>query len=247
MKNGGVVSASYLTSYARSWHTHVLVCEIHYNLAWKNNLAFACSSFDGNLGDIEMIADNMDDVVNSQYLIIYLHRALQNPFHKAHVDVAVVNDAICHEGIDNALKVADASIRILCNITYYIFWNVETVARYLAMKDVYAQLNVWLLQLCNEAAGETRNETIHHAFELHWWTVTDKHYSLGESEKMVEDMEECLLCLWCCHPFLHIIDDEHVDGLIECDEVVDVVLQTGISKLYLECSCTYVEHTLLWV
>ncbi len=33
-------------------------------------------------------------------------------------------------------------------------------------------------------------------------------------------MEESVLCLWCTNPFLNVIDDEHVDGLIEANKIV---------------------------
>ena len=48
-------------------------------------------------------------------------------------------------------------------------------------------------------------------------------------------------------PFLHIVDDEHVDGLIEMDEVVDGILAAGITELHLEEAGRHVQHALLRV
>ena len=47
-------------------------------------------------------------------------------------------------------------------------------------------------------------------------------------------MEERILCLHRCHPLLHIIDDEHVNGLVEVYEVVNLIAQLGVGILYLE-------------
>jgi len=46
-------------------------------------------------------------------------------------------------------------------------------------------------------------------------------------------------------PFLHIVDDEHVNGLVETDEIVDSILSAGISELHLEEACRYIKHATL--
>ena len=61
---------------------------------------------------------------------------------------------------------------------------------------------------------------------------------------MVEDVEERGDGLLGGGPLLHVVDDQHVDGLIEIDEVVDRVLTAGIGELHLEQTGADVEHTL---
>ena len=58
-------------------------------------------------------------------------------------------------------------------------------------------------------------------------------------------MEESVLCLWCANPFLNIIDDKHVDGLIEANEIVGRILQHRIGILHLKQSCADIQHTFL--
>ena len=62
---------------------------------------------------------------------------------------------------------------------------------------------------------------------------------------MIEDMEEGGDGLLSGGPLLHIIDNQHIDGLIEVDEVVDRILSTGIGKLHLEQTGTDIEHAFL--
>ena len=47
-------------------------------------------------------------------------------------------------------------------------------------------------------------------------------------------MEESILSLRGGHPFLNIIDNENVDGLVEIDEIVSRILQHAVGILNLE-------------
>ena len=64
---------------------------------------------------------------------------------------------------------------------------------------------------------------------------------------MVEDVEERFHRLLGSCPFLHIINNQHINGLVEVDEVIHRVLTTGISKLNLEQTSTHIKHALLWI
>ena len=58
-------------------------------------------------------------------------------------------------------------------------------------------------------------------------------------------MEESVECFWRIYPLLNIVDNEHVDTLIEVDEIVRGILTYRIGELYLEQTGTYVQHTLV--
>ena len=60
-------------------------------------------------------------------------------------------------------------------------------------------------------------------------------------------MEEGVLGARLALPLLYVVDDEHVDGLVEEDEVVDGLAHHGIGVLYLKESCAHIEHALLGV
>ena len=58
-------------------------------------------------------------------------------------------------------------------------------------------------------------------------------------------MEESIECFWRIYPLLNIVDNEHVDTLIEVDEIVRGILTYRIGELYLEQTGTYVQHALV--
>ena len=62
---------------------------------------------------------------------------------------------------------------------------------------------------------------------------------------MIEDVEERQLSLLSSHPLLNIIDYQHIDGLIEIDEVVGGIMQNRTGILHLEQARTDIEHTLI--
>ena len=82
-------------------------------------------------------------------------------------------------------------------------------------------------------------------FEVDRRTVAGENDLLAQTEQMVEDMEERSHCPLGCSPLLNIVHDQHIDGLVEIDEVVHRILTAGIGKLHLEQTCTDIQHPLL--
>ena len=60
-------------------------------------------------------------------------------------------------------------------------------------------------------------------------------------------MEECFLCLGSRHPLLHVIHYQHIDSLIEMDEIVDAVLHLCTGVLHLKQSGADIQHAFLRV
>ena len=118
---------------------------------------------------------------------------------------------------------------------------------YLVLQNVHTKLHVRLLQLCYKAARETCDETLVHALELYGRTVTGEDDALAVAEQMVEDVEEGVLCALLVFPFLYVVHDKNVYGLVEIDKVVDGVAQYGVGILHLEEACADIEHSLFWV
>lgn len=58
--------------------------------------------------------------------------------------------------------------------------------------------------------------------------------------QVVEDVEERVLCLGNPCKFLNIINNQHVNGLVEIDEVVGRIVTYRIGVLYLEQVSRYV-------
>ena len=58
-------------------------------------------------------------------------------------------------------------------------------------------------------------------------------------------MEEGVLCLCRCRPFLNIIDYQDVNRLIKIDEIIGCVLANGVSVLNLKQTCGNIQHAFL--
>ena len=86
-----------------------------------------------------------------------------------------------------------------------------------------------------------------HSLKIDRRTVAGKDYLLAVAEEMIEDMEEGVEGAGGCGPLLDIIHDEHVDALIEIDEVVDSFLQQGVGELHLEETGAHIEYSLMGI
>ena len=113
------------------------------------------------------------------------------------------------------------------------------------MKNIHTKLHVRLLQLSNQTAGETCQQAVVHPLQIYWRAVTCEDNTLSVAEKVVEDVEEGVLRLRCSSPFLYIIYYQHINRLIEVNEVIGSILAYRIGVLYLEQSCRDIQHTLL--
>ena len=180
-------------------------------------------------------------------MIVDLDGTLDDALGQMHVDIGVVDDAIGHERIEHALQVAHGAVGGLGDVLDDHGWNLQAVATALGIEDIDAQLHIGLLQLGNETAGETGEQAVLHASEVHGRTVAGQDDLLAQTEQVVEDVEEGVEGLRRTDPLLDIVDDEHVDRLKEVDEVVGGVLTHGVGELHLEEAGRHIEHALLGI
>ena len=106
-------------------------------------------------------------------------------------------------------------------------------------------MHIRLLQFSDETTGETCQQSVLHALQVYRWTVAGEDDLLAATEEMVEDMEEGVERLWRVHPFLYIINYQHVYRLIEIDEVVGRVMTHRVGELHLEQAGRHIQHPLL--
>ena len=104
-------------------------------------------------------------------------------------------------------------------------------------EDVLAQFHIRLFQLSYQTPLETGEQTVFHALKHHWCTVGCQDKLLAVLVQVVEDVEECILSLRYTGKFLNVINNQHVDGLIETDEIIEMVRSDRIGVLYLKEVC----------
>ena len=194
-----------------------------------------------------MAAYLIQDVVHRQGMVVDLDGTLDDTFCQPHVDVAVVDDRISHQRVDHTLQIAHRAIGRLGNELDDIGGNLQAVTTALGVQNVDAQLHVGLLQLCNKTAGEAGQQAVLHTIEVYRRTVAGQDNLLAKTEQVVEDVEERVERPRRRGPLLNIVNYQHINGLIEIDEVVGSVTTHGIGKLHLKETCRHIEHTLLGI
>ena len=228
-------------------HLGVLLSQIHRHLSYLHQITLAAFTRHLTLFDVEVTTHFLEDLVNSERMVVDLHRPLDNAFSQTHVHIRVVDNGIGHQRVDHALQIADATISRLCDILDDISRDLQTVATAFCIEDINTQLYVWFLKLSNQATGETCQQTVLHTLEIHGRTVGSQDNLASHTEKMIEDMEERVECLGGVHPLLNVVDDQHIDALVEVDEVVCRVMTHGVGELHLEQTGRDIENALLGI
>ena len=173
---------------------------------------------------ISVIANLLKDIIDGQRMVVHLDGTLDDTLSQTHIHIRVVDNRISHQRVHHTFQVTHATIGRFCNILDHLCRNLQTVTTALRIQDIHTQLHIGLFKFGNETAGETCQQTILHTLQIHWGTIAGKNDLLAATEKMIEDMEEGVKRLRRVHPLLDIIDDQHVNRLIEGDEVVGGVM-----------------------
>ena len=215
-------------------HLRILLSEVHRHLTDLHQITLTAFTGHLTLLDIVMTAHLLKDLINGERMVVDLHSPFDDTLSQTHVHIGVVDNGISHQRVDDSLKIADAAVGCLCNILDDIGRNLQTITTALRMEDIDTQLHIRFLQFGYQATCETGQQTILHALEIHWRTVASQDDLAPHAEKMIENMEERVERLGGVHPLLNIINNQHVDALIEVDEVVGRVMTHRVGKLHLE-------------
>ena len=101
--DGGMVAPADELSNARTGHLRVLLCQIHRHLTGLHIFALAALAEHVLLGDTEVAAYFLEDVVDGERVVVCLHGTLDDALGQMHVNMGVVDDAVGHERVDDAL------------------------------------------------------------------------------------------------------------------------------------------------
>ena len=234
MDHRRVIAVAYQLTDTACRHLRILLSQVHRHLTNLHQITLAALTGNLTLLDIVMTAHLLKDLINGERMVVDLHGSFDDALSQTHVHIGVVDNGISHQRVDDSLKIADAAVGRLCNILDDISRNLQTVTTALRMEDINTQLHIRLLQFGYQTTGETGQQAILHALEIHWRTVAGQNDLASHAEKMIENMEERVECLGRIHPLLDIIYDQHIDALVEVDEVVGRVMTHRVGKLHLE-------------
>ena len=239
-----VTTADELTN-ARCRHLGVLLSQVHRYLTHHDEVALAALAEHMLLLNIVMVADLLQDIVNGQRLVVNLHSTLHHTLCQSHVYIRVIDNRISQQRVNDALQVTNRTIGRFSNKLDDVGRNLQTITTTLCVEDVNAQLHIGLLQFSYQTRRETRQHALWQPSQVYWWTITGQDNLLAQTRQVIEDVEERSHRLLGCCPLLHIVNYQHINALVEVDEIVDGILPAGIGKLHLEEAGRHIQHALM--
>ena len=246
MKHGAVVTLAEVASDLRVGHIRVFVTQEHGCLPGLHDGLLAALGLEVLEFDTIVLAHGRVDVVEGELLLLEVDGTRHHAFGELEVDVAVVHHGVGHDGVDDTFEFAYAALHVLGNVLEYFRGDAESVATHFREENVTPELRVRLLHLGHHTPFESGKHTFLDSLEEHGWTVAGNDDLAVVVLQLVEYLEEGHLCVG-GGDFLYVIDDEHVDALVEVDEVVARVVDDRVGVLRLEYIGRHEEHALLRV
>ena len=117
--------------------------------------------------------------------------------------------------------------------------------RDLVFQDFLAQIQIRTRKLRRQSPFQTSDQTLLHALQIHGRLIRREDQLLAQLMQVIEDMEEGILRPVHADHLLDIIQDQHIDILIEMQEIVGRILSHRIRKLHTEQVRRDIKDTLL--
>ena len=140
------------------------------------------------------------------------------------------------ERVDNTFKVAHVIGCVMSDEVDDIRFNLKTFLIAFSLEDFSAQLIVRTFDFANETPLETCQKAWNQVFKLNRRAVAGHDELFARLVQIIKNMEECILSSdfsFTCK-LLNIVNDKHIDTLVEIDEVIDKISTNSIDILHLE-------------
>ena len=219
--------------------------QVHGDLARLGDVAGALRGVQPGAVDVLMLAHHVDDVVDRDLLLCELHVDLQDLFGERGGDPAPHERGVRHQRREGAFDLADVGRDVFGQEGDHLFRDRNVQFVHFRLDDLDLGLVVRRLDLGREAPFETGQQALLDVLQLDGRLVRGQDQLLARKVQMVEDVEEDVLRAGFSGQLLNIVDNQHVDHLIEVDEVVQLpllVAQVGALELGLELVHRDVEH-----
>ena len=183
---------------------------------------------------IEMFADGLEHLLELGGIGLDTDDTADNLLGELEIDLAVSERSVSEERSQYTLQVADGVRNMGSNEVDYLVREVDTVVVHLIMQDILAELVVRAAYLGGEAPLEARKQAIFDIPQLQRRAVARQDELLARLLEVVEDMEEGVLGALESGEVLDIIDDEHIDRLVEIQKVGNTIQVVRILELQLK-------------
>ena len=117
------------------------------------------------------VADALLDVVDGDGVFFLDYVAWHDFLHEAHVDVAVVDNGVGHEGVDDAFEVAHVVADVFGDVAQDVGWYLESFFFYFGGKDAEAEVLCGFFYLCLHSPLEACEQSVFESFDSYRRTV----------------------------------------------------------------------------
>ena len=225
----------------------MLLREEHCHLACLRYIACALCRVKGVELNVVVLADNLHDVVDGNLALCELNIDLQNILSKRDGNLAAEERGVGdkrREGTLNLTHICRDVLREVCN---HILGDVCAEALSLSADNLDLSLVVGNIQLRRETPLKTSEKSLLDVLKLNGWLIRCEDELLARQLKVVEDVEEYILCTCLTRKLLDVVDNQYIDHLIEVDEVGNLTILVGCLELSLELVHRDIQHLQLGV
>ena len=150
-------------------------------------------------------------------------------FRQFEVNLAVRECGVREKRSQDTLEVTHRIAHILSNIIHYFIRERDTIPMHLAEQDIFAQEVIRLLDFGGQAPFESRKEAFFNIFQLNRRSIAGQNKLLAAHVEKVEYLEEGILRAFHTCEVLDIIHNQHIDRLVEIQEVgYSIVSDSGL-------------------
>ena len=207
----------------------VLLGQIHGDLPRLRDLARPLRRVEPFGIEGQVAAYHLDDVFDRNLLLIELHVGFENLFGQRRGDLPSEERRVGHQRRQRAFDFPHIGIDILRQELDYLLRHLGPQLPGLALYDLDLRLEIRQQQLRRKPPLEASDQPLLDVFQFDGRLVGGHYELLVRQVQMIEYVEKG-------------VDNQHVEHLIEMDEIVQLALDRRILKLRLKLVHRHVQH-----
>ena len=220
----------------------MLLGEVHGDLPRLRDLTRALRRVEAFEIEVQVLAYDLDDVVDGDLLLVELHVYLQYLLCQRRGDLAAEERGVGDQRRERAFDFAHVGRDVVGQIGHHVVRNLGAEFLGLYADDFELRFVVRRIELGRESPFETRQQPLFDVLQLHGRLVRSEDQLLARQLEVVEDVEERVLRTRLARQLLNVVDDQHVDHLVEVDEIGDFAVLVGRLELRLKLVHRDVQH-----
>ena len=229
VEHRGVVATSDGCTDSHKCSFGVFLGQIHRNLTNLCYVALALCRIESFGVDVLMCEYGADDVFERYLLLRVLNVCLQNVAGQRGCYLHAEERRVGYKRRESTLDLANVRRDVVSQITDHIIGQIHTDALCLCTDNLHLRVVVGHVDYGRQSPLEAGKQSLLDVLKFHGGLVRGQHQLFSRHLQMAEDVEECVLRSGLARQLLYVVDKQHVDHLIEVDEVGDrAVLHCGL-------------------